>query len=60
MNGQNTKTKKKRLYSLCTDIKKHMYILVCCTMLSDFSHIHLFATLWSVARQTALSMGFSR
>ena len=29
-------------------------------MLSSFSHIQLFATLWTVARQAPLSMGFSR
>ena len=32
---------------------------VCCT-LSHFSHVQLFATLWMVARQAPLSMGFSR
>ena len=29
-------------------------------MLSDLSHVQLFATLWTVARQPPLSMGFSR
>ena len=29
-------------------------------MLSCFSHIWLFATLWTIARQAPLSMGFSR
>ena len=29
-------------------------------MLSHFSHVRLFATLWTVARQAPLSMGFSR
>ena len=29
-------------------------------MLSHFSHARLFATPWAVARQTPLSMGFSR
>ena len=29
-------------------------------MPSCFSHVHLFATLWTVALQTALSVGFSR
>ena len=29
-------------------------------MLSHFSHIRLFATLWTVAHQAPLSMGFSR
>ena len=29
-------------------------------MLSCFGHIQLFVTLWTVAHQTLLSMGFSR
>ena len=29
-------------------------------MLSHFSHVQLFATPWTVAHQTPLSMGFSR
>ena len=29
-------------------------------MLSRVSHVQLFATLWTVARQVPLSMGFSR
>ena len=29
-------------------------------VLSLFSHVQLFATLWTVAHQTPLSMGFSR
>ena len=29
-------------------------------MLSHFSHVQLFATLWTVALQAPLSMGFSR
>ena len=33
---------------------------VCACMLSCFSCVQLFATLWTVARQTPLSMGFSR
>ena len=29
-------------------------------LLSHFSHVRLFATLWAIARQAPLSMGFSR
>ena len=29
-------------------------------MLSHFSHVRLFVTLWTVAHQAPLSMGFSR
>ena len=32
----------------------------CVCMLSHFSHVRLFAILWTVARQAPLSMGFSR
>ena len=33
---------------------------VCVCMLSRFSHVQLFATLWTVAGQAPLSMRFSR
>ena len=29
-------------------------------MLSHFSHVQLFATLWTIAQQASLSVGFSR
>ena len=32
----------------------------CMSVLSRFSHIQLFVTLWTVARQASLSTGFSR
>ena len=37
-------------------------VCVCMRMcvLSCFSHVQLFATLWTIAHQTPLSMGFSR
>ena len=38
----------------------HSYISVHACMLSCFSHVRLFATLWMVACQAPLSMGFSR
>ena len=31
-----------------------------CALLSHFSHVQLFATPWTTARQAPLSMGFSR
>ena len=34
--------------------------LACAYMLGCFSHVWLFVTLWTVARQAPLSMGFSR
>ena len=36
-----------------------MYVIYAC-MLSHFSHVQLFAILWTVALQASLSMGFSR
>ena len=35
-------------------------ILGACSVLSHFSHVRCFVTLWTVAHQTSLSMGFSR
>ena len=36
------------------------FLHACMCMLRRFSHVRLFKTLWTVARQTPLSMGFSR
>ena len=33
---------------------------MCCAVLICFSHVLLFVTLWTVAHQAPLSMGFSR
>ena len=40
-------------------MKKIQHIVHAC-MLSHFSRVQLFATLWTVARQAPLSMGFFR
>ena len=37
-----------------------MYTIMCCAVLSHFSCIQHFVTLWTVACQASLSMGFSR
>ena len=37
-----------------------MVISIHACLLSHFSHVQLFATLWTVAHQASLSMGFSR
>ena len=37
-----------------------MHIYLCACMLSCFSHVQLFATLWTVTCQAPLSMEFSR
>ena len=36
------------------------WILTGACVLSRFSHVRLFATLWNVAHQAPLSMGFSK
>ena len=38
--------------------KKEWYMYAC--VLSHFSHVHLFETLWTIAHQAPSSMGFSR
>ena len=48
----------KNLWPCCPLVGSHFLVRVC--MLSHFSHIRLFATLWTVAHQALLSMGFSR
>ena len=37
-----------------------VYVGMCVCMLSHLSHARSFGTLWTVAHQTPLSMGFSR
>ena len=37
-----------------------MCVCVCVCVLGHFSHVQLFVTIWTVARQAPLSMGFSR
>ena len=53
----------KIIYSFIVITKYWLYSL-CCTiyvwMLSHFSHVRLFVTLWTAAHQAPLSMGFSR
>ena len=45
--------------SLCVCMHMYVYLYTCC-MLSHFSNVQLFATLWTVAHQDPLSMEFSR
>ena len=45
------------LYKL---IPFNVSISMCCVVLHHFSHVPLFATLWTVAYQAPLSVGFSR
>ena len=50
--------------SICECIKadkpQGMFLCMCVCELSRFSHVQLFATLWTIAHQAPLSMGFSR
>ena len=49
------------LYLCCLGFTKLLEsINLCCAVLSCFSRVQLFATLWTVALQAPLSMGFSR
>ena len=34
--------------------------IVCASVLNHFSHVQFFVTLWAIAHQDPLSMGFSR
>ena len=43
-----------------THIQLYMYVYTPVCVLSHFSHIQPFTTLWTVAHQAPLSMGFSR
>ena len=47
------------VYTVCT-LQIYFLIHVCCAVLSRFSHVQLFATIWTIAYQAVLSMGFSR
>ena len=44
---------KEEVYIFEPDLKE------ACTVLSRFSHVQLFVTLWTIAHQAPLSMGFS-
>ena len=43
-----------------TSIKEKGTLLMCARVLSPFDRVRLYATLWTVAHQAPLSMGFSR
>ena len=40
--------------------EKPMMPYMCVCLVSRFSHVRFFSTLWTIARQAPLSMGFSR
>ena len=43
-----------------TELSEKSYICVCVRVLSSFSRVRLSVTIWPVAHQGPLSMGFSR
>ena len=45
--------------SMCDDALRILKVTVCAGVLDHFSRVRFFATLWTVARQAPLSMGFS-
>ena len=53
----------KREPGISTNFPQHTWVYCVCVwacVLSCFSHVQLFATLWTVAHQAPLSMGFSK
>ena len=42
------------------DVNWEFHMLLCCAVLSHFNRVWLFVTLWTIACQAPLSMGFSR
>ena len=44
----------------CLYTGREIYFKELCAVLSHFSYVQLFTTLWTVAHQAPLSMGFSR
>ena len=54
------KSEQIRDFSVRPEMMKLLCACVCMCVLSHVSHVWLFATLWTVAHETPLSMGFSR
>ena len=58
------RVKERHFYAMIPQVfvrKYHLWpILWCACVLSHFNHVRLFETLWTVALQILLSMGFSR
>ena len=57
---QRKKSENKMKITINPTPKQALYILLLLLLLSHFSRVQLFATLWTVAHQALLSMGFSR
>ena len=52
--------RKLTIWGEMTSIKEKGTLLMCARVLSPFDRVRLYATLWTVAHQAPLSMGFSR
>ena len=48
------------MYVYIQYVCRYMYIHICACLPHCFSHVQLFAMLWTVAHQASLSKGFSR
>ena len=53
-------TERELIICVCTYIHIRICVCVCVCMLSWLCQVQLFATLWTIAHQAPLSMGFSR
>ena len=47
-------------FSYISSCQTHWFSHMACCVLNHFSHVQFFVTLWAVAHQAPLSMGFSR
>ena len=47
-------------YTYGGELMKQILVIFLACVLSHFSHVRLFETLWSIAHEAPLSMGFSR
>ena len=58
--GVKKKKKEEERQCLKSERSRYHHLLTICVPPSSFSHVQLSETLWTVARQVPLSMGFSR
>ena len=58
--GQNGATVGSSILSKKVDEHKHKILQLMMGVLSHFSHVRLFTSLWTVAQQAPLSMEYSR
>ena len=58
--SEKKKKEEEERQCLKSEISRYHHLLTICVPPSSFSHVQLSETLWTVARQVPLSMGFSR